>query len=690
MKHAAYRPWFWEEAPFFRVLPPLVLAICCYDQGWYTGNGTFVPYTAALVCLVCLAYVSLVKTQRPVVVWLRFVLLQCLVFWIGLLSCRVSDITSRQDWFGHHTDSTVAYTVRISREPEEKSRTWKLSVETTGMLQEGAYHSLTGKAFVYLYKTGSMPAFHTGDEILLPGNWQPVESSNDPFAFDYRRYAARNGIYYQQFLSEDDVCLFRKAGPMDAGVISYVHNWCMRQLVHYLPDRATLGIMQAMLIGDEMNLDPELRQAYSETGIIHVVAISGGHVMMFFMIISAMLFWVKHKRHRWIKYVVALPLVWFYVLVSGAPPSAVRAVIMFSVLALGIAMDKEHNALNQLLATAFVLLCFEPMWLFSVGFQLSFIAVLSLILFYRPIYNLWPQTNRMSRVLWETVCASLAAEVLVAPLVIYYFHLFPLSFILANVIAWLLMGLVLVAGIFLIAVSWIPLIADTIAGAITFAVIWFNKMIYLLQAGNPEALRHLVLTPLSLCALYVVIGCGAVLLMRSYRAALWGGVVSLCVLMLLLCIEEQKALQQHRLVVFYSAGHTVVERIAGKHHFIPAAVNTDNSFYALDAANTGWHAWKRETLAAAPFIFDINGKTVFILKDPLPAVTDTSFPIHTLLVDQPLRQLSFTAVQQIFQPVEVVVCGRQYRGEVERWREECAERGIVVHVVQTDGAFVLE
>lgn len=690
MKHAAYRSWFWEEAPFFRVLPPLAIAICCYDQGWYKGSGTAVTYMAALVCLSGLVYVSRIKTLQPAILWLRFILLQILVFWIGILSCDVSDVTTRPHWFGHHTDSTAAYVVRISREPEEKARTWKLSVAVTGMMQEEAYYPLTGSAFVYLYKADSMPALHTGDEILLTGNWQPVESSKDPFAFDYRRHAARNGIHYQQFLAPGEVHLFRQAAPMDAGVIAYVHNWCMRQLAYYLHDRPTLGILQAMLIGDEVNLDPDLRQAYSETGIIHVVAISGGHVMMLFMIISAMLFWIKHKRHRWLKYIVALPIVWFYVLISGAPPSAVRSVIMFSVLALGISTGKGHNALNQLFATAFILLCFEPMWLFSVGFQLSFIAVLSLILFYRPVYNLWPQTNRVSRALWEAASASLAAEVLVAPLVIYYFHLFPLSFVVANVIAWLLMGLVLVAGILLIAISWMPFIASVVAGAITFFVTWFNEIIYLLQAGNPDTLRHLVLTPLSLCVLYIVIGCAAVFLMKKYRIALWGGMIFMCLLILLFCIEEWSALRQHKLVVFYGSGHTVVERIAGKRHYISDGVDTSRRFYAANAANTGWRAWKRSTVAPEPVVFDINGKTVLMIKDPVSAVGDTTFPVHTLLIDQSLRGLSFDALRKTFQPAALVICGRQYRDEIGRWREDCARHGIMVHAVQLDGAFVLE
>src|SRR5690606_31296578 len=108
MNNEAYRSWFWEEAPFFRILPPLIFAVCCYDRDWYNGSGTAIICMAALVCLAGLVYVSRIKTLRQTILWLRFILLQCLVFWTGILSCNVSDITTRQRWLGHHIDSTAA------------------------------------------------------------------------------------------------------------------------------------------------------------------------------------------------------------------------------------------------------------------------------------------------------------------------------------------------------------------------------------------------------------------------------------------------------------------------------------------------------------------------------------------------------------------------------------------------------
>jgi len=693
-RRAIYRTWFWEEAPFFRVLPPLVIAIICYDKAWIAA-GTIPLYVLTCFCLFFFVRVSLVRNMNPAVQWLRFLLLQLLVFGTGLLCCRLSDVMERPDWLGHHIDGTAAYTARVLQEPAEKPRTYKLTVAVTGMLRDGRLQPLSGKAFVYVYKNSTPLHYSTGDEILLPGRWQPIAGQRNPFAFDYRKYAARNGFHFQQFLPAGAIRRFHEGTPADEGIISHVHNRCMRQLEHYITDAGTRGILQAMILGDDVHLDPDLRQAYADTGIIHVVAISGGHVVMFFVMISALFFWLKHKRYLWVKYAVALPFVWFYVLVAGAPPSAVRAAVMFSVLAFGISLRKEHHALNQLCATAFLLLCAEPWWLFSLGFQLSFIAVLSLILFYRPLYRLWPQTGRVAKALWEAACASIAAELLVAPLVVYYFHLFPVMFLPANIIAWLLMGIVLVLGTLLLLVTWLPAAAGLLSLVLTLLVSQFHVLIYRLQALNPDAFRHLMLSFPVLIVLYAVIGCFAAFFLRKYRPALWSGMAAVCLLLVLLCVEEWQALRQHRIVVFHTGGGVRVERIAGKyyHVLVPGDTLTPAEENMLRTAHTGWHAWRSSRgvfPVAAKEIFHVHQKNILRLHAPWAYSRPAPFPVHALLVDMPLQEVSFEEIYKAMQPETVVICGIQRSTAIQQWRDSCAKRAVAFHVLKTDGAFIIQ
>src|SRR5690606_35291651 len=150
----------------------------------------------------------------------------------------------------------------------------------------------------------------------------------------------------------------------------------------------------------------ELRQAYADTGVVHIVSISGSHTAMLFLVVTWLFFWLRRPGLQWIKYAAGVALVWVYVLVAGAPPSALRSAVMFTVFALSFMTERGQQPLNTLLMAAFVLLMANPMFLFAIGFQLSFTAVLSLILFYQPIYRLWPQRTLLGRRLWQLTAGS--------------------------------------------------------------------------------------------------------------------------------------------------------------------------------------------------------------------------------------------------------------------------------------------
>ncbi len=679
--------WFWEHAPFFRVLPPLIFGILCYDRGWFDGWSH--SATLFAICSLIFAFIALqfYRSIHPLIIWFRWIILSLFIFWLAILSCRINDIATHESWFGHHQDSNSVSLVRLSDAPEEKARTWKLIVEVEAVSSGVTWERVNGKALIYMYKDSLADPPGSGDLLMVPGRWRRIESSREPFAFDYSRYASRNGLHYQQFLSRSEIEIVARGCPNDFSLLTKVHLWCMQQLEHYLDDRATLGLMQAMLVGDEVNLDPELRQAYSETGIIHVVAISGGHVMMLFMIISASLFWLRDKRYQKLKYLIAIPIVWFYVLVSGAPPSAVRSVIMFSVLALGIQLGQRQNSLNQLFATAFILLCFEPMWLYSIGFQLSFIAVLSLILYYKPIMSFWSPRFRVTRFLWEAAAASIAAEILVAPLVIYYFHVFPLSFIVANVIAGILMGMVLLAGIILVLTSAIPLVATIVAFVISFVVKHFNVIIIYLQELNPESLRNLVLSPAMLCSLYLLIGGLTYFFFKRKFGGLWLGLTSACIILACWIWGEWQSLRQDRLVVYYNGGQTLVERITGKHYSWIGEVT--NQPYSVAKVHTGWSAWRSSGEMVKTPVFLVNGNAALLLQEAVEFECE-NFPVHSLIIDYPIKASSFEQIMKVFQPRHIIICGRQYAVAVDKWRDLADDVAISLSVLREDRIIIIE
>jgi competence protein ComEC len=627
-------------------------------------------------------YSSYQKTQRTL-----FRPPNIIFFFAGVSVSNFSDIRNNKSWFGNEFDNQNTYLARITGVPAEKEHSWKVSVQMIRSIKNGKAVYATGNAFVYLYKDGLPMQLHKGDSILLPGKWQPIKNAGNPFEFNYAEYCRRNNILYQQSCSANDIRLYAANDPNAASIIDKSHDWCMQQLDKYITDATTKGLIQAMLLGDEVNLDEDLRQSYSETGIIHIIAISGGNIAIFFLVISFLLRWLRDKKHLWIKYAVALPLVWFYVLMAGAPPSAVRAAIMFSLLAFSLMLQKNNNSLNQLLSTAFLLLCAQPMWLFSAGFQLSFVAVLSIILFYRPVYNWLSPAHMITKVLWSTVVASISAELLVAPLVIYYFHTFPLLFIVANVVAYLFMSLALILGIVIIAMSWIPVVAKCI-GVVTVCVVTaFDKIVVWLQNCNPTSFHLLQLSGLELLIVYVIISGVVLFLLRKQKTALFIGIIAACMLLLFFCSDQLQRLHQQRLIVYNTGKANHIELIKGNTYSV---LNTDTTAakkieYATKPAHIHWQAWKKDSIAGKE-LFEASGKTILVLNHEIK--TEKHFLVDYLIINY-TGITNPVELQKIFSPKLIIIGNNYTRKQQDKMVKECASAGIAVHAIAKDGAFVV-
>ncbi len=501
------RPYFWQEVPLLRPLILLGIGIVCYDRCWITAN-----HLSGMLWVLALSGIGniVLSFPRGSVKWAEFTHALCLFTFFGSLgwcSYAVTDVRNHSTWT-RHIDTAALTLVRVTGAPRERPATTRLQVALLGYTDSAGFRPATGNALLYVYRKENTVLFEEGDTLLVPGRWQTIRNSGNPFEFDNAAFQRRKNVFYQQFLSPAEVSVFGRFTSGGAQPLVRIHRWADRQLRAYIHDSATLGLLQAMLLGDEGGFDQELRQAYSQTGVIHIVSISGSHVAVLFLVVTGIFCWMKGKRGAWVKYLVGLVLVWLYVLVAGAPPSALRSALMFTVIAIAGISDQEGHSLNTVVCAAFALLVMEPSWLFSVGFQLSFGAVLSMLLFYQPIYRLWywPKKNRLTRWLWAAAAASFSAEILTAPLVIYYFHNFPLLFLFANLIAAVMAGVcALIGGLAIIAFCWMPPLANGIGWIVTVIVNWFNAAIIWMQGLNVTALQHLQLTGPEAVLVYLLI-----------------------------------------------------------------------------------------------------------------------------------------------------------------------------------------
>lgn len=666
--------YFWERVPFFRALIPLVAGIILYPP----ASGFIKQYVYLFAAVPTLSVVLLfLKQKNNIARMAGFAAVQLGMVCMAFVLCHYYDIRNDNRWFGKYPDCD-AFVAKVTSAPLEKEKTWRLEVAVTHAVDNGKVTAVKGDALVYLYKFGA-PVVREGDEIMLPAKWQAVKNRGNPYEFDYVSYLARRNVYLQQFLNGKNVTVV-SFGDEQLSWMRQVHHWCLRQLEWYITDRATLGLMKAMLMNDTHMLDEDVEQAYADTGIVHVIAISGGHIGVFFVLIAGLLAWLRHRKYRWVKYMAAIPLIWIYVLVAGAPPSAVRAAAMFSILGIGFALQKSPNGINQLLATAFLLLCANPMWLYDIGFQLSFIAVLSIMIFYRPVYSWISPVNKILCALWSAMAVSIAAEILVAPLVIYYFHLFPLQFIVANLLAWLFMGVVLVLGLVLIAVSPLHSVAKFIGTVTEWLVTWFNKIVYQLQALNFESFSRLRLNEVQLLLVYLCIISLCVFFIKKHKAALFTGLSAACVFLLLCCVNQWNVLQQQQLIVYNTPKGNYIELINGRRAILlnaPDSIDERVANRTLLPAHINMQVAEEKQQNGN--VIKMGGHTVFIMWQP---ISGTVLHADYVIVDYPARKRDILQWQPVFGNAKFVLTNAVNR-------KTAAALPLKAHVIRDDGAFIL-
>ena len=604
---------------------------------------------------------------------------------MGYVFASMDDIRNDKCWFGNRKGRVAI--AMVTSEPVVKAHVYRAEVSVLGTFDSGKLSIATGKTLIYIYKDKYPLQLHLGDTIFLPGTWEPIMNAGNPFEFDYAKFCGHNNLYYRQYLLRDQIRVYSKAKKGGLPIFERAHAWCMTQFDKSISDSTTCNLLKAMLLGDESGLDEQIKQSWSDTGVVHIIAISGGNIMMFFAGISVLMFWIRNNKYAWLKYLIALPIVWFYVMISGGSPSAVRAVLMFTFLSASVFLQKEKNTLNQLFATAFVLLCFYPNWLFSVGYQLSFLAVLSIVLFHKYVYSWYNPKNKLKIFLWSIIAASISAEVLVAPLVVYYFHNFPVFFLVANAAGVLFMGLVQYIGMGIIGFYWLPSLAQLLGKIVTGFVCIFNNIILVLQSFSPTSFKELHLTVQELVIMYIAIWGICSIIIYQQKRSLFLGLGALCLLLTMFCMEEWQSLQRQVFVSYNIGNKDHFELINGKNAIFIGSDKDASSVidYAVKQTHINWSVNNIQNDSKSQLL-KIANKSILILKEEI--YTDKPFHTDNLIVDYKgnIDPLNF---KNIFTPSLLIIGNVYSKKEQRAWKRECKKVNQKVHCLGIDGSYEL-
>lgn len=404
---------------------------------------------------------------------------------LGLASSHLFDHKNH----GNHitkAGSFDQYMAIIDSYTESKPKTYKVTAKVLAVKKDNKWQNVTGETLLYFNKeAGAVPKY--GEIYVLKNTVREIEAPKNPFEFDYKTYQARKNIFTHQFLREGD---FIKAGEMKGWTLFQFANslnvYTHTVFKEILDTPKQMGVAEAMIGGMKAELDFETKQWYSATGAIHVLAVSGMHVVILFVVLNTFLGLFLNKKKP-LFLATILILLWSYAIFTGLSPSVCRSTLMFSMIQLGTFFRRDDNPVNTLLLSGIILLTIVPTWLYDVGFQLSYLAVLGIMVIYPKLKTLFYIKWRPVRWVWEISAVSIAAQIFTLPLTLYYFHQFPNYFLLANPIVSLVSTFMLPIGLLLLFVFKIPLLGSALGFIFKWLIDILNYSVYLI-AELPNAL----------------------------------------------------------------------------------------------------------------------------------------------------------------------------------------------------------
>ncbi len=357
------------------------------------------------------------------------------------------------------------YLATLLEHPYSKNGTFRAEGLLTAVADQEGVRGAHEKIQIYFPREWSGEGLIAGTRILFGVDPMEITNRGNPYEFDYRAYAAAKGFYRQVFLVEDQ---WQPTGA-DPRFRMRVAAEKTRDFLLSLYRRSGIGgeefdILAALTLGYKKSLDTEIRQVFSTTGASHVLAVSGLHTGIVYMIVSFFLGFLRRGRiSRYLFMVLALAALWAFAFITGLAPSVQRSALMFSVVLVGDHFRHPSNIWNTLAASAFLLLLINPRLTGDAGFQLSYAAVAGIVFFQPRIAGWLTFRHRVSRYFWELLAVSLASQITTFPLSCFYFHQFPVYFWISNFIVIPAAFLFITLGILVLVTSVVPLVSAFLA-----------------------------------------------------------------------------------------------------------------------------------------------------------------------------------------------------------------------------------
>jgi competence protein ComEC len=545
----------------------------------------------------------------------------------------------------------------------------------------------TGVVLLSITKDSLTKPLDIDATIVLKAPFTGISSPKNPYQFNYAHYLQTQGIYHQIRCTSSEILRFDYTNHSMRGYAERLRNYCISKLEKTSIAQEELAIIQALVLGQKRALDKQQYEAYAAAGAIHILAVSGLHVgilyAILFLLFSPITTLKKGDILRSILIVISL---WGYAVLTGLSPSVSRAVTMFSFFAIAQSLHRKTSTINTLGLSFVTLLLYNPLFLFHVGFQLSYIAVLSIISIQPKLSSYYKPRKKLVAFVWNTATVTLAAQIGLAPLSIYYFHQFPGLFFMTNLVVLPVLGTILGMGILVILLASFSILPEALANFYGNTIGLLNDFIAWVAAQDDFLFQEISFPGALLFVSYLILF-SCFLLWKKWHIKQILFCLYSCIVALSVLIGEQWSRKPSQLIIFQKSRQTIIAIKQEQEIIVFLPDSVSNSMRSIIS--------KYRTGINSPSISEKKALQVFKYKDRTFLILDSlalypnGFQNPVVVLTQS-TQVHLVRFIDSVQPQQIIADGSNYKSYVNRWKETCRQKKIPFHSTYEKGAFVWE
>ena len=527
------------------------------------------------------------------------------------------------------------------------------------------------------------------DDLLYTSNhFKEVQKALNPYQFDFQKYLKRHRIYHQMALKKNDFFLLDASQKTLKGYGQTARERIMGELEKFNFLNNELAIVHALLLGQRQDISKEQFQQYRDAGAIHILAVSGLHIGIILLFLNFLFNPLERlKKGVTVKLIIIIFCLWSYAVLAGLSASVVRAVAMFSAVAVGLTSNRPTEVRNSLVISYFFLLLINPFYLYDVGFQLSYTAVFSIV-WLQPFFSsfLKPK-SKLFRYFWSLLTVTFAAQIGILPLSLFYFHQIPGLFFISSLAIIPFLGIILGLGFLVVVLALMQILPQYLANIYEIVLRTLNNFVAFISHQEAFIIQNISFSNLLLVASYAFLICCISWMKNRSIKNLSFVLIAILFIQGSLIIEKFQTESTNEFVLFHQNNNSVFGIRKGNTIEVYQKVNRlkSSTYSPLSSYRNKLNLIIKRNLTNRN-ILKIDSK-YFLIIDSTSVYNSLSLnPEIVILINSP--KINLNRMIQILKPKTVIVDGSNYRSYVALWEKSCNDKEVKFYNTSVNGAFV--